>query len=53
MDHIINQCREQIEIIAHVFVPELDAMTVFVNKVFEESISDYLSLVLKEMSEVK
>ncbi|KAJ3039975.1 F-box protein: endocytic membrane traffic, recycling ReCYcling 1 [Rhizophlyctis rosea] len=45
-DHMLNNCRKQARIVAQVFVPELDAMTLFVNKVFEDSISEYLSAVL-------
>jgi recyclin-1 len=47
MEFTISSCQRQIEIIAQVFVPELDAMTTFVNKVFEESIGEYLEFVLK------
>ena len=45
-DHMLNNCRKQAHIISQVFVPELDAMTLFVNKVFEDSIAEYLSAVL-------
>ena len=47
MDHMLNNCKKQAELVAQVFVPEVDALTLFVNKVFEDSIAEYLSAVLK------
>lgn len=46
MDHQLANCRVQIEIVSKVFVPSVDAMTYFINKVFEDSISEYLSTIL-------
>jgi recyclin-1 len=46
MDHVLKNCQKQVEIVSQVFVPEIDAMTLFINKVFEDSISEYLSAIL-------
>ena len=46
MDYMLNNCKKQAELVSKVFVPEVDALTLFVNKVFEDSISEYLSAVL-------
>ena len=46
MDHMLNNCKKQLEIVSHVFIPEMQAMTLFVNKVFEDSISEYLSSII-------
>ncbi|KAJ3287455.1 F-box protein: endocytic membrane traffic, recycling ReCYcling 1 [Borealophlyctis nickersoniae] len=45
-DYMLNNCRKQAEIIAQVFPPEMDVMTLFVNKVFEDSVAEYLTAVL-------
>lgn len=46
MDHMLKNCEKQVEIVSKVFVPDVDAMTLFINKVFEDSISEYLSAIL-------
>lgn len=46
MDHMLTNCKRQAELVSQVFVPQVDALTLFVNKVFEDSISEYLSAVL-------
>ena len=46
MDHMLQNCKKQAELVSKIFVPEVDALTRFVNKVFEDSISEYLSAVL-------
>ncbi|KAI8622733.1 exocyst complex component Sec10-domain-containing protein [Chytriomyces sp. MP71] len=47
IDHTLASCTTQSSTIAQVFtVPEMDAMTTFVSRVFEESISEYLVAVL-------
>jgi recyclin-1 len=46
MDHMLNNCKRQAELVSQVFVPNVDALTNFVNRVFEDSISEYLSAVL-------
>ncbi|KAJ3121727.1 F-box protein: endocytic membrane traffic, recycling ReCYcling 1 [Physocladia obscura] len=46
MEHTLDSCTIQAKIVAQVFVPEMDAMTWFVSKVFEDSISEYLTAVL-------
>lgn len=51
MDLIISSSKDQINIISKVFVPELGSMTTFVNKVFDESIGDYLECVLRVAKE--
>ncbi|KAI9358642.1 exocyst complex component Sec10-domain-containing protein [Zopfochytrium polystomum] len=51
MDHMLTNCRKQAAVIAKVFNPEMDAMTSFVTKVFEDSITEYLSAVLKTAKE--
>lgn len=51
MDQRLKSCRTQVSIISQVFVPEIEAMTIFANKVFEESIGDYLIFVLKVSKE--
>ncbi|KAJ3168848.1 F-box protein: endocytic membrane traffic, recycling ReCYcling 1 [Geranomyces variabilis] len=50
-DYTLNNCRAQARIIAHVFPPEADALTSFVNKVFEDSVAEYLSAVLAAAKE--
>ena len=46
MDYMLNNCKKQAELVSQVFIPEVDALTLFVNKIFEDSISEYLSAVL-------
>ncbi|KAI8851827.1 exocyst complex component Sec10-domain-containing protein [Chytridium lagenaria] len=46
MDHLLTSCKDQASIVGRVFEPEMDAMTSFVNKVFEDSIAEYLSAML-------
>ncbi|KAI8905911.1 exocyst complex component Sec10-domain-containing protein [Gorgonomyces haynaldii] len=46
MDHLLRNCQKQVELVSKVFVPKVDAMTLFISKVFEDSISEYLSAVL-------
>lgn len=43
---MLTNCKRQAELVSQVFVPQVDALTLFVNKVFEDSISEYLSAVL-------
>ncbi|KNC99171.1 uncharacterized protein SPPG_05425 [Spizellomyces punctatus DAOM BR117] len=50
-DYTLNNCREQARIISQVFLPETDALTLFVNKVFEDSVAEYLSAVLAAANE--
>ncbi|KAJ3163213.1 F-box protein: endocytic membrane traffic, recycling ReCYcling 1 [Geranomyces michiganensis] len=50
-DYTLNNCRAQARIIARVFPPEADALTSFVNKVFEDSVAEYLSAVLAAAKE--
>ncbi|RKO83940.1 exocyst complex component Sec10-domain-containing protein [Blyttiomyces helicus] len=45
-DHMLVNCRRQADIIEKVFLPSMNAMTLFVNKVFEDSIAEYLTAVL-------
>ncbi|TPX31646.1 hypothetical protein SmJEL517_g05071 [Synchytrium microbalum] len=47
MDHMLTNCRKQATIVFQVFLPDMHAMTLFVNKVFEDSIAEYLSAVLE------
>ncbi|KAJ3190861.1 F-box protein: endocytic membrane traffic, recycling ReCYcling 1, partial [Dinochytrium kinnereticum] len=51
MDHLLTSCKEQAGVVAKVFEPEMDAMTAFVNKVFEDSIAEYLTAVLATAKE--
>ncbi|KAJ3179280.1 hypothetical protein HK101_010051 [Irineochytrium annulatum] len=46
MDHMLNSSKEQATLVGLVFEQEMDAMTAFVSKVFEDSIAEYLSAVL-------
>ncbi|KAI8924449.1 exocyst complex component Sec10-domain-containing protein [Entophlyctis helioformis] len=46
MDYTLGNCQKQAELISKIFVPEVNAMTLFVNKVFEDSISEYMSAIL-------
>ncbi|KAI8917495.1 exocyst complex component Sec10-domain-containing protein [Powellomyces hirtus] len=50
-DHTLNNCRAQARVIANVFPPESDALTAFVNKVFEDSVAEYLGAVLAAAKE--
>ncbi|KAI9001608.1 exocyst complex component Sec10-domain-containing protein [Gaertneriomyces semiglobifer] len=50
-DYTLNNCREQARLIADVFPPESDALTLFVNKVYEDSVAEYLAAVLKAAKE--
>jgi recyclin-1 len=43
---MLQNCLIQIETVSKVFVPEVKAMTLFINKVFEDSISEYLTAIL-------
>ena len=52
MDFVMDECKRQILLISQVFQPDLDALTKFINKVFEESIADYLSFILKSAKEL-
>ncbi|KAI9088185.1 exocyst complex component Sec10-domain-containing protein [Phlyctochytrium arcticum] len=45
-DYTLNNCREQARLIGQVFPTECDALTIFVNKVFEDSVAEYLAAVL-------
>ena len=47
---LIN-CRTQASLVSKIFHPDMDAMTAFVNKVFEDSIAEYLSAVLSTAKE--
>lgn len=47
MDHMLSNCKTQAGLVAKVFCPEMDTMTVFVSKVFEDSITEYLTAVVK------
>ncbi|KAJ2993525.1 F-box protein: endocytic membrane traffic, recycling ReCYcling 1 [Globomyces sp. JEL0801] len=47
MDHTLSNCKNQAELVSKVFVPDVDAMTIFINKVLEDSISEYLSALLQ------
>ncbi|KAJ3413198.1 F-box protein: endocytic membrane traffic, recycling ReCYcling 1 [Chytridiales sp. JEL 0842] len=51
MDHTLTSCRTQATLVGKVFNPEMDAMTAFVSKVFEDSINEYLAAVLKTAKE--
>ena len=51
MDYTLTQCKTQIDLVAQIFPPEMDAMTSFVNRVFEECLSDYLNAVLRAAKE--
>lgn len=42
-DHMLTNCLIQAELVSRVFVPDVHAMTLFMDKVFEDSISEYLS----------
>ncbi|KAJ3220816.1 F-box protein: endocytic membrane traffic, recycling ReCYcling 1 [Clydaea vesicula] len=46
IEHLLSNCRKQISIISQVFPAEMDALTLFVNKVFDDSIAEYLNAVL-------
>ncbi|KAI8822966.1 exocyst complex component Sec10-domain-containing protein [Fimicolochytrium jonesii] len=50
-DYTLNNCREQARVIAQVFPAQADALTLFVNKVFEDSVAEYLSGVLAASKE--
>jgi hypothetical protein len=50
-DTILNSCKEQAHLVSRVFPPEMNAMTLFVSKVFEESVTEYLSAILKAAKE--
>ena len=43
---MLKNCQHQVEIVSKVFVPDQDAMLIFLHKVFEDSISEYLSAIL-------
>ena len=47
MDHMLNNCKKQAHIVSQVFPPDINAMTLFVNRVFEDSIAEYLGAVLE------
>ena len=46
MDHILTNCMTQAALISQVFVPTLQAMTVFLEKVFEDCIQEYLTALI-------
>ncbi|KAI8822354.1 exocyst complex component Sec10-domain-containing protein [Chytriomyces cf. hyalinus JEL632] len=46
IDHTLSSCTTQATIVGQVFIPEMDAMTTFVSRVFEDSIAEYLVAVL-------
>jgi recyclin-1 len=46
MEHTLQNCKVQIEVVSKVFVPDVNAMTLFMDKVIEDSISEYLSAVV-------
>ncbi|KAJ3086496.1 F-box protein: endocytic membrane traffic, recycling ReCYcling 1 [Quaeritorhiza haematococci] len=46
MDHMLNMSKKQAVLIGQVFVPDMDAMTLFVTKVLEDPIAEYLSATL-------
>ncbi|KAL5033372.1 F-box protein: endocytic membrane traffic, recycling ReCYcling 1, variant 2 [Batrachochytrium dendrobatidis] len=46
MDYMLNNCKAQAQLISCIFVPQLNTMTLFVNKVFEDSISEYMTAIL-------
>ena len=43
MDHMLANCTTQAQLVSEVFVPSVNAMTIFMEKVFEDSISEYLA----------
>ncbi|KAJ3384804.1 F-box protein: endocytic membrane traffic, recycling ReCYcling 1 [Entophlyctis sp. JEL0112] len=47
MDHTLTSCTTQAILVSQVFPPSMDAMTTFVSKVFDDSISEYLVAVLR------
>ncbi|KAJ1566990.1 F-box protein: endocytic membrane traffic, recycling ReCYcling 1, partial [Cladochytrium tenue] len=47
MDRVLGDCRKQAAVVGRVFPPEADAMTAFVTRVFEDSIAEYLTAVLR------
>ncbi|KAJ3080943.1 F-box protein: endocytic membrane traffic, recycling ReCYcling 1 [Rhizoclosmatium hyalinum] len=46
IDHTLESCSTQATVVGQVFNPAMDAMTIFVSKVFEDSIAEYLVAVL-------
>ena len=46
MDHMLSNCSKQAELVSKVFVPDVHAMTMFLEKVFEDCISEYLNAVI-------
>ncbi|KAI9208175.1 exocyst complex component Sec10-domain-containing protein [Polychytrium aggregatum] len=46
MDHLLSNSHEQILVISKVFLPQMDAGTIFITKVFEDSVSEYLNSTL-------
>ena len=46
MDYTLNNCLKQAELISSIFFPQVNAMTHFVNKVFEDCISEYMTAIL-------
>ncbi|KAJ3270288.1 F-box protein: endocytic membrane traffic, recycling ReCYcling 1 [Terramyces sp. JEL0728] len=46
MDHTLANCKIQADLISQVFDPSINALTLFINKVFEDSISEYLTSLL-------
>lgn len=46
MDHMLQNCLHQAELVSQVFVPGIGAMTHFMDKVFEDSITEYLTAVV-------
>lgn len=46
MDHLLTNCKIQTELISKVFVPDVNAMTLLISRVFEDSIAEYLNAVI-------
>ncbi|KAJ3328729.1 F-box protein: endocytic membrane traffic, recycling ReCYcling 1, partial [Kappamyces sp. JEL0680] len=46
MDHMLTNCIQQAKLVSQIFVPDISAMTLFMDKVFEDSISEYLTAVI-------
>ncbi len=45
-DYMLTNCLEEAGLVSQVFVPDVSAMTLFMDKVFEDSISEYLTAVI-------
>eukprot|EP00842_Homolaphlyctis_polyrhiza_P006401 jgi/Hompol1/6762/HPOL_003799-RA len=47
IEYTLGNCKKQAELISQIFVPNVNAMTLFINKVFEDSISEYMTAILQ------